>query len=450
MIMKRYLLGFCSVFVLLLTACDTWIDPKLNIDPNSPASASYDVVLPTAQAGMAYVLGGDFGRYASLLTQHNTGTDRQHLGIYNYTFTEADVNNAWNTMYSGPMLDLQSLIDRSAAEGATHYQGIFHVLQAYNLVTMTDLWGDIPYSTALQGSANTAPTYDAQSAIYASANSLLDGAIAVLSAPAQGRKPGADDLIYGGKAANWIKAANALKARMAIHLAKADAQAAGAALTALAGAISSNADDMQFTFGTAETEGNPWYQFNTQRSGDLTFGAKIAAIMNGTNDPRLAAYCEPTKNGNYNDSSSMGPFYSSINSAVPFLTFTEMKFIEAEAQMRLGKAAEAHAAFVAAVKASLARTGVSDADATAFLAQASVDPGATALTLENIMTQKYVAMYTQCESFSDWRRTGFPALAPVEGNEIPRRFPYPQSERLYNGGNMPAGLTIFSRVWWDK
>ena len=448
--MKRYLLGFCSVFVLLLTACDTWIDPKLNVNPYAPETASYDVVLPTVQAGMAYVMGGDFGRYSSLLTQHNTGTDRQHLGIYNYTFTEADVNNSWNTMYTGPMLDLQILIDRAAAEGATHYQGIFHILQAYNLIAISDLWGDIPYSAALKGATNTRPTYDKQQEVYSAAVALLDGAVAVLSAPAQGLKPGADDLIYGGKAANWIKAANALRARMAIHAAKMDQLAASAALTALAGAISSNAEDMQFTFGSVETEANPWYQFNTQRSGDLTFGGKISQIMNATNDPRRSAYAEATKAGNYNDSSSMGAFYSSINSAVPLLTYTEMKFIEAEAQMRLGKAAEAHAAYVAAVKASLARTGVSDADAATFMAQPSVDPGATALTLENIMTQKYVAMYTQCESWSDWRRTGFPALTPVNGNEVPRRFPYPQSERLYNGGNMPAGLTIYSRVWWDK
>jgi len=448
--MKRYLLGFCSVFVVLLTACDTWIDPKINVNPYAPETASYDVVLPTVQAGMAYVMGGDFGRYASCLTQHNTGVDRQHLGIYNYTFTESDVNNAWNTMYSGPMLDLEILIDRAAAEGATHYQGIFHVLQAYNLVTMSDLWGDIPYSAALKGAANTRPAYDKQQEIYAAAAALLDGAVTVLSAPAQGRKPGADDLIFGGKASNWVKAANALRARMAIHAAKMDQLAASTALTALAGAISSNAEDMQFTFGSVETEGNPWYQFNTQRSGDLTFGVKLSEIMNGTNDPRRSAYCEADKDGKFTPACAMGSFYSSGNSAVPMLTFTEMKFIEAEANMRLGKAAEAHAAYVAAVKASLARTGVSDADATAFMAQANVDPGATALTLENIMTQKYVAMYTQRESWSDWRRSGFPSLAPVQGNEIPRRFPYPQSERLYNGGNMPAGLTIFSRVWWDK
>jgi hypothetical protein len=27
--------------------------------------------------------------------------------------------------------------------------------------------------------------------------------------------------------------------------------------------------------------------------------------------------------------------------------------------------------------------------------------------------------------------------------------PYPDDERLYNGDNMPQGLTITSRVWWD-
>ncbi len=447
--MKRYLLGFCSVFVVMLTACDTWVDPKININPYAPETASYDVVLPTIQAGMAYTMGGDFGRYTSCLTQHTNGLDRQHLAIYNYMLTEVDVNNSWNTMYSGPMYDLKILIDRTKADNATHYQGIFQILQAYNIVTMSDLWGDIPYTAALQGDGQTSPIYDKHEAVYSSATAMLDEAITLLQSPNKGAKVD-KDLIFGGKVANWIKAAYALKARMAIHRVKIDQQAASAALTALAGAIASNADDMQFTFGELETEANPWYQFNSQRSGDLAIGVKLFSIMNGTSDPRIPAYLEPTKAGNLNDSSAMGPLYSSPNSAVPLLTYTEMKFIEAEANIRLGKAAEAHAAYVGAIKASLSRSGVSDADATTFLAQASVDPGSGALTLEHIMTQKYVAMYTQCESWTDWRRTGFPALTSVAaGKEIPRRFPYPQSERLYNK-SVPTGLTINDRVWWDK
>ena len=71
-----------------------------------------------------------------------------------------------------------------------------------------------------------------------------------------------------------------------------------------------------------------------------------------------------------------------------------------------------------------------------------------------IMRQKYIALYKQIETYNDWRRTGYPVLEPaayaatVDG-KLPRRYPYPTSERIYNGDNMPQGLTISSRVWWD-
>jgi hypothetical protein len=68
------------------------------------------------------------------------------------------------------------------------------------------------------------------------------------------------------------------------------------------------------------------------------------------------------------------------------------------------------------------------------------------------MDQKYLSSFLQLETWSDWRRTGFPVLVKPAGavtTEIPRRLPYPDDERLYNGDNMPAGLTITSRVWWD-
>jgi hypothetical protein len=146
----------------------------------------------------------------------------------------------------------------------------------------------------------------------------------------------------------------------------------------------------------------------------------------------------------------MGALYSSVNSAVPFLTFTEMKFIEAEAQIILGNTAAAHAAYIAAVTSSLQRSGVSSSAVTAYVSKPEVDPGVDKLTIENVMTQKCIAMYTQCESWTDWRRTGYPNLTPtVAGESLPRRFPTPQGERLYNTSS-PKGKTIYTRVWWDK
>ena len=134
-------------------------------------------------------------------------------------------------------------------------------------------------------------------------------------------------------------------------------------------------------------------------------------------------------------------------------SFAELKFIEAEANLRLGNKTASKTAYTAAIKASLAGWGVAQADADAYLAQTNVTPSGD-VTLQNIMEQKYVALYTQFESFTDWRRTSLPALTPVKGNSVPRRFPTSQNQRLFNGANVPAGGLdanwIFKAMWWDE
>ncbi len=448
--MKRILTGFCALSLLLMTACNSWIDSDLNTDPTAPKDASFNVVLPTVQAGLAYAYGGDLGRYSSLVTQHITGVDRQHLGIYNYVLTEADIDNAWQfNLYAGPMQDLALMMAKARSDGSAHYLGVSQVLMAHAIGTVTDLWGDVPYSEAFKGASGLQTKYDTQQSIYAAIQTMLDEAIVNLAAATSTLSPGADDRMYGGDLALWTKAAYSLKARNTIHLLKRDAGAAAAALALLPNAFTSNAEDLQFTFGTIQTEANPWYQFIIQRDGDITAGPKIMELMDSTNDPRRALYFEADDSGRVTVASRLGPFYASINSAVPFVTFVEMKFIEAEARFLGGDMAGAHTAYTEAVRASLERTGIADTNVTAYLGQAAVDPGSANLTLELILNQKYIAMFTQTESFADWRRTGFPLLTPITGTQIIRRFPYAQSERLFNGANVPAGLTIFDRVWWD-
>ena len=75
--------------------------------------------------------------------------------------------------------------------------------------------------------------------------------------------------------------------------------------------------------------------------------------------------------------------------------------------------------------------------------------------MARLFEQKYIALYPQLEAWSDWRRRGLPALTPVIGNNVPRRFPYPAIERDFNNANWAsAGGSslmeyIYSRVWWD-
>lgn len=449
--MKTKLIGLLIIASLIAIGCNQWIDTNLNVDPTSPEKVPGKTVLPTTQVGIAYVLGGDVNRFTGCWTQHFFGHDRQHAGIYQYIIKEDDLDNAWNTMYAGPMMDLKFLMDWGKENNSPYYSGIAKILMAFSLGMWTDLFGDITYSQAFMGVDNLKPEYDTQEKIYTTIQALLDSAITDLQSTSSVFKPTTDDFMYGGKTAQWIKAAYTLKARYFLHLKKYDE-----ALATLANGFTGNDDDLQLNFTDKETEANPLYQFDQQRN-DIRMGTKLMELMNSFNDPRLPFFARPNDEGGYDQTSPLGPFYASINSPVPFITFVEAKFIQAECQLARGNSAGAYQAYQDAIMASMAKVGVSDADAQTYWGQPTVSVGASNLTLQNIIEQKYIACYYNAETYTDWRRTGYPQLTPVVGNQIPRRFPYPQSERTYNYINLvkaaPNSGDInfkFEKLWWDK
>jgi hypothetical protein len=375
------------------------------------------------------------------------------------------------------MMDAKKLIEKAEADdydvsgvaggdGKTDnpsYAGMAKVLMAMILQINTDCFGDVPYTDALKGEEGVStPAFDSGQDIYNSINDLLDAAIADFARGEAGEDviaPGSEDVIFGADLDKWIKAAYTLKARNAIHRSGPQGAAAyNEALTALNNGMMSNADDMEMPYGTSDPdEANAWYQFNTQR-GDLAMGKFLVDMMVANNDPRLPFYALPDGNGDFTGSpvdvpvssaSRLGPFFGSINSPVPLMTYMEAMFIKAEALLGTNAAAaDIHAAFEGAVRASLDRTGVASADADTYFA--AIDPGVGNVTLADIMNEKYVAMFTQIESWTDIRRTGIPALTPNVGRpEIPSRYPYPQQEIDLNP-NVPASSPgLFDKLWWD-
>lgn len=441
--MKTIILTFGILFGLLFISCNEWIDPELNIDPTSPNDAPLSVLLPSVQAGMGYVIGGDMGRFTSLFTQHHIGIDRQHLGIYNYNIKEDDLNNAWQTMYVGPMMDLTIMMKKADESNSPHYKGIAQVLMAISLGLWTDLIGDIPYSEAFLANDNLHPKYDSQEEIYNSIQKLLDEAITNLGAATSTFTPGSDDIIFSGDIAKWIKTAYSLKARYFLHLKKYNE-----AIDAASKGISAITEDCDMLFGSTEKEANPLYQFMDERT-DIRVDPFFQKMMTDRNDPRRPIFVDTSNN-------FPGNLYAAINSPVPFITLAETKFIEAEAKFANDKAG-AYAAYLAGITASLNDAGVTGTAVDNYLAQPSVGVGESNLTLKNIIEQKYIALYTQPESWTDWRRTGFPQLTPVTGTAIPRRFFYPQNCRLFNLAQLskvPDYNTstnyIFTKLWWDR
>lgn len=436
---------------------------ETNVDPDNPADADVDLILPAAQAGFAYVQGGDLGRYSNVLTQHLAGVGRQHLVIGRYQINETDVNNLWRFSLYPIMENTTLVIDKATEEGSPHYSGVAKIMLANIIGVTTDAWGDVPFSQAFQGDENFNPVYDPQEQIYTNIQTLLDEGIAELQATESFQSPGGDDLVYGGDLSKWIKAAYTLKARYYNHLSQVDPQqSAQQALTALQNGFTSNADDALFQFGASETEANPYYQFNDQR-GDVVMGEFFVELLKSLNDPRLPAFVAPLDTddegnpvyegataGVAEDGSPMGPYYASIDSPVPIITYYEAKFIEAEANLRMGNSEAAATAYNEAVRAALVSiTGTADA---AYIAQ-NASATAGTISLEQIMTQKYIAMFTNIEAWVDYRRTGLPEIPPAQNalGPFPLRFPYPQSERLLNAANIPAGgVGIGDPVWWDK
>jgi Starch-binding associating with outer membrane/Susd and RagB outer membrane lipoprotein len=443
--MKFFKYIILIVAVGMFSSCEDYFEDFDNADPDNPINVSPGVVLPQVQIRLAYTYGGDFARYIGIYTQHVDGISRQFAVIGQYGIQPSDVDAMWSNVYTGTLQSNRELIENSLEAGNNHYAAIGLALEAYTMMVSTDVWGDMAYSDAWKFSENGGvyqPKLDRQQDIYAQIFSNLDRARELLNGDVGGNTPGSDDQMYGGDAGSWIRFCNVLEARGRLHLVKQDPDGYNKALAALDnGGFSGSTDEAAITFGTAPTENAPWYQFIEQRD-DCETGTVYLARLAEFNDPRTATYGWPHDNDH--------PIWTK-NQRLHLLSYSEQEFIRAEAALMTGDKSTAYTAYLEAIRASFDEALVTDGY-DAYIAQPSVGMGEDNLDLEAVITQKWIALYTSPEVFSDWRRTGLPELSPITGTEVPRRLPYAQTEIFSNPDNLPspAESTIFSRVWWDK
>ena len=461
---------FALALIFGATSCETFYEEKIP-SPNDPTQVSPDLLLTNIQVATFANYGGQLARQAGIMTQHIAGTSAgsQTVQVANYNITELTNGNEWDVIYAGAVVNCKIIIDEHG-EDNPYYRGMARILKVMNAAIATDIWGDVPYSDAGSGlNGNLSPAYDKQSDLYDDGNAgsffaELDGAIADLNAPASSnvRLPAGDDLIYGGDVAAWIRLANMLKARLYNHMSEVDGPGSAAkALTAIASAFTAETETAYMMFGTNGNEQNQWYAYNQQRGDYIKMGEFLVDLLNTNTDPRLPLYAALAPNGSYVGTpkddvdsiatSNIGTYLNSLGAMIPLASYTEMKFIEAEAQLRAGDAPAAATAHNEAVIASATAVLGTAPDATFIAAHASETAGT--INLETIMTQKYIAMFGQIESYTDFRRTGFPSgVTPnMNGNitTIPVRFILPQNERLYNT-NSVATQPLTAPVWWDQ
>jgi len=263
--------------------------------------------------------------------------------------------------------------------------------------------------------------------------------------------------------------------------------AANNALQALTNGFQGNADDFQVAYTSRNF--NPWHSnvalANNTGNFTITHSAYLINQMNGAAgnplDPRLpliatraatattwvgATAGRGTGSGS-NVSFNVNTWQSTQTAPIVICTFAEAKFIEAEARFvanggtatTRGTTAAGYTAWQDGIRTSMTKIGVSTADATTYLNNAAVNVGAVNLTLSNIMTQKYVALFLNPEVWTDMRRYDYSTnvyrnlalpenLSPdLQGRWI-QRMSYPSSENSRNTEVARANFKAINVPMW--
>jgi len=250
--------------LLLASSCsDDFFD--INTDPNNPTTAALSQLLTNSQVAIAGATGLSTTGLSSHLSvfMHQTVRrgDPDRYGTLGSSFM---ITAAWQQFYDIALQDLNVLIQ--TAENVSNgqvanleYAGIGKLLKAYTYSVMVDVWGDIPFSEAHNLQEFQNPRFDDDAEIYAQLLDLIDEGIANImnSTNTEPLKPAADDLIYGGSNARWIRFGRTLKLRMLNNLrmvSNVDDQIR--TLVSEGNLISSSADDFQLIYGSSVSPEN--------------------------------------------------------------------------------------------------------------------------------------------------------------------------------------------------
>lgn len=445
----KYIYAFIIAIPLIFTSSCSYID-GLGEDPNNAGDGPTPAIMSAAMVSYDVALTVQDAWYAAIWTQQLTGLAIQWIGIDNYDVTSSTFD--WEPEYYGCLSQCNLAIEKLQTSDNKVGIGIMTVIQAHMFGNVAALWGDVPFSEALQFTDGiTNPNYDDQLAVYDGVQNLLDQAIANLESGV-GSDLGAD-LFFSGDAAKWIEVAHTLKARYYLHV----KDYPNAIIHAQQG-ISTDANNLQFPHptGTQLQDINLWNSFLAiDRPGDIgATDANLAKLLdadqpayrgNAKTDEanRFAFYYTPASSPggvDYNvNISATGVF--AANASDDLITFNENQLILAEAQLRKDSP-DANAALEAlnSVRQALSNRFGDDAyqdyDLTDFdpdgIAGMAGKTQEEALLFE-IVEEKYASLFGRIEAFNDLTRTkNLIGLSPKFGSQIPERYLLPEEETNAN------------------
>lgn len=489
-----------ALLVNSMTSCSESDYLDINYNPNYPADASCKNLVPSVQAATVAVLGlyGTLtgNMWMQYCTQGNSTNQYNDLCAYAFTTSASypPVTTLWRYSYAYGLEDAKNALADAEEKGMWNYWMIAKVMQAYQFLMLTDSYGDIPFTEALNITEYPNPAFDSsKDVVYPGILQMLDDAIAKESdaLAAERQNPtGVNDCFFGGDMAKWVAFAKSLKLKM--YLKSYDTYGSQIASLLSAGGLLEE-DCAWTTWEDATNKSNPFYEYNIRQlntTENMRACHTFLEYMLSKNDKRLVYIYEPTGIAPYSIEADLmehlgecyeglicGPNSGKISSTIAPISTTsrfrqryddpvylmnaaECELMIAEAYARAGNAAQAEEYYNKAVLAGFNRWGL---DGSEYVEGAYKFDAADMLTC---IAMQYWVSYAGANSYDGWitrNRLGIPAVqadmnvrvdetplvrdltpgyilgslvdplgSALNAGEYPLRLPYPTSTTLYN------------------
>ncbi len=481
--MKKILLTLSAISLIFLTSCVNDSD-NFNDDRDKAYVVPPALQLTYAQNELASQMTTPsvnlnvFRFFQHYWTTTTYATDAR----FNFSSTRRVPDNHWNALYRDVLGNLESAKKAVPTEvkpasvpqtvwdkQQTNKLAILDILQIYAFHILVDSFGDIPYSEALNPNI-VLPKYDDDTTIYLDLLKRLDQDLLKLDDTYGSFDSG--DYLFQGNVTNWKTFANSLKLKIGLNLADVNPSLAKTTIESAysAGIILDSNQNAIFYFPSTAPNYNPIYaQVVASGRNDFVAEETLVNAMNDLNDPRRSAYFTTVDGvytggvlgvqNNYSKFSHVGDMLLKPDFPGYLFDSSEMNFYLAEAAARgysVGGTAEFY--YNKAITESFKQWGLSDADATAYIATV---PYSAAPWKESIGKQVWIAMFNRpFESWEFWRRLDYPILTapnavPAADGKVPSRLTYPINEQTVNGANWTnasnaiGGDALTTKLFWD-
>jgi len=432
--MKKIILPLLAIGIGI-TSCNKYLD--INVDPNSPTTENVTstLILPGVEMNLATSYGNFFrilGGYYSEQYAHLFGTSN-YVDYSQFVTSQTRSSGTYTQLNTRVLNNLQTIREKSVAKNSWGDNLAATTLRAFTLQTLVDAYGETPYTEAWNKDI-LAPKYDNGDVVYNGILAELNDALSKVSDDT----PVIESFLFGkSNSSKWIKFANALKLKILMRMSK--VQDVKSQLASLIAENNFPTEDVAWAGIWADETGkaNPYYQEefaayfgSTQKN--VTLNLALSAVMEESNDGRLAAFFDKNKDGKFlggvsGTNYSTSKLYKAENfnrpamrydSPVYLITKSEVEFFIAEYYAKNGSAANAKAHYEKGIIESFLSAGLSASDAQNVITGIYAYNNANFEKLIGI--QKWVALSgtNNFEAWCELRRLKYPTFGTVNGTAI--------------------------------